>query len=178
MHHFHRSQGDAGAAAPPKTSGSTSTADTLKVRFSFLPSLGIVAVRPAAHDGGTPLANLFPADTGKDTPNPANHHNKAAQASPLGVFEYPADVPCRPYRWAQRLAGLRFPPAVGGGGPVAATAMPIEPTTRSAVAALRSRARTLAALGGQLKALSDGKGPSSLPGSRDEAVTEGVELRR
>ncbi|CAM9146294.1 unnamed protein product [Ectocarpus sp. 12 AP-2014] len=168
---------DAGAAASPKASGSTSTADTFKVRFSFLPSLGVVAVRPAAHDGGVPLANLFPADTGKDTPNPANHHNKAAQASPLGVFEYPADIPCRPYRWAQRLAGLRFPPAADGGGPVAASTMPIEPTTRSAVAALRSRARTLAALGGQLKALSDGKGPSPLPGSRDEVVTEGVELR-
>ncbi|CAM9244068.1 unnamed protein product [Ectocarpus fasciculatus] len=168
---------DAGAA-PPKASGSTSTADTFKVRFSFLPSLGIVAVRPAAaHDSRAPLANLFPTDTGKDTPNPANHHNKAAQASPLGVFEYPADVPCRPYRWAQRLAGLHFPPAAEGGRPVAATTMPIEPTTRSAVAALRSRARTLEALGGQLKALSDGKGPSPLPGSRDEAVAESVELR-
>ncbi|CAN0350270.1 unnamed protein product, partial [Hapterophycus canaliculatus] len=113
------------------------------------------------------LANLFPNDTGKDTPNVANHHVMAAQASSRGVFEYPPDVPCRPYRWAQWLAGLHFPPLAPGaaGAAVGANraAMPIEPSTRAVLVALRSRARTHAALGDQLKGLSAGKGPSPLP---------------
>lgn len=156
------------------------------MRFSYLPALGIVAVCP--QPGAPPgiLANLFPNDTGKNTPNPANHHSKAARASPLGIFEYPADVPCRPYRWAQWLAGLHFPPpaaaahAVGAGADRAAAMIPIEPSMRSAVAALRSRARTRVALDGQLKALAAGKEPSPLPGLKSELpeVTDNVGLRR
>lgn len=171
--------------------GSTPSKTTFSVRFSYLPALGIVAVCPQTGSPPGILANLFPDDTGKTTPNPANHHSKAARASPLGIFDYPSDVPCRPYRWAQWLAGLHFPPpaaaalatTVGGadGAAAVAVALPIEPSMRSAVAALGSRARTRLALGGQLKAIAAGKGPSPLPGSKDDhlpEVTGEIGLRR
>ena len=162
------------------SSSSSSSSSSFSVRFSFLPALGIVAVCPPAGAPKGILANLFPNDTGKDTPNPANHHGKAARASPLGIFRYPADVPCRPYRWAQWMAGLHFPPpaasAVSSGEPE----LLIEPSVRSAMAALRSRVRTSAALDAQLKALSGGKGPSPLAGTEGELpeATGSVELSR
>lgn len=154
------------------------------MHFSYLPALGVVAAYP--QPGAPPgiLANLFPNDTGQNTPNPVNHHSKAARASPLGIFEYPADVPCRPYRWAQWLAGLHFPPPAAAPATVVGTdravTMPIEPSIRSAVAALRSRARTRLALNGQLKAFAAGKGPSPLPGAESDLpeVTGKVGLRR
>lgn len=140
------------------------------MRFSFLPALGIVAVCPHPGTRAGVLANLFPNDTGKDTPNPANHHGQAARASPLGIFQYPADVPCRPYRWAQWMAGLSFPPPAASSGSASdgAAGLPIEPSVRSAMAALRSRVRTNVALEGQLNGLSAGKGPSPLAGMEGE----------
>lgn len=161
------------------------TSKTFSARFSYLPALGIVAVCPQPGSPPGILANLFPDDTGRKTPNQANHHSKAARSSPLGIFEYPADVPCRPYRWAQWLAGLHFPPpaatltsAVAGAD--RAAAMPIEPSIRSAVAALMSRARTRSALGDQLKAFAAGKGPSPLRGVKSDLpeVTGKIGLRR
>lgn len=151
------------------------------MRFSFLPALGIVAVCPQPGASKGVLANLFPNDTGEDTPNPANHHGKAARASPVGIFQYPPDVPCRPYRWAQWMAGLHFPPPAAS--PMASTGgaeLPIEPSVRSAMAALRSRVRTSAALDEQLKGLSAGKGPSPLAGMKGELpeATGSVELSR
>ncbi len=166
------------------------------MRFSFLPTLGIVAVCPQPGAPVDILANLFPNDTGKDTPNAANHHGKAARASPLGVFQYPPDVPHRPYRWAQWLAGLHFPPptlapataaALPGGADADRAGLPIEPSLRSAMAALRSRVTTRMALDGQLKGLSAGKGPSPLPlplpgvaggGGLTGATADSVELGR
>lgn len=132
------------------------------------------------------LTNLFPNDTGKDTPNPANHHGPAAQASARGVFDFPADVPCRPYRWAQWLAGLHFPQtraaaAAGtgatGGNDVAA--VPIEPSTRAVVAALRSRVRTHVSLAGQLKSCGS-KGSLPLPAFQGHVpeASGNIELRR
>lgn len=176
---------DKGAASKGKGKGGSNDANTFSVRFSYLPTLGVVAVSPPPTGASAGiLANLFPNDTGKDTPNAANHHGAAARASPLGVFEYPADVPCRPYRWAQWLAGLHFPPPAPGAAGTAVGAktpvMPIEPSTRALLVALRSRARTHAALSDQLKGLSAGKGPSALPGGRDRLpeVTDDIELRR
>lgn len=163
------------------------------MRFSFLPTLGIVTVCPQPGAPAGILANLFPNDTGKDTPNAANHHGEAARASPLGVFQFPPDVPSRPYRWAQWLAGLHFPPpppavaaaasALPGDADADRVSLPIEPSLRSAMAALRSRVKTRAALDGQLKALSAGKGPSALPlpgvaGGLPEATADNVELGR
>lgn len=150
------------------------------MRFSYLPALGIVVVCPQAGSPPSLLSNLFPDDTGQGTPNPANHHGRAARASALGVFEFPADVQCRPYRWAQWLAGLHFPApgaaassAVAGDGGVVS---PIEPSTRAVGAALRSRARTHVALAAQMKSFAT-KGVSS----SEDKVPEGmgnVELRR
>lgn len=150
------------------------------MRFSFLPALGIVAVCPQAGTSPAILANLFPNDTGKDTPNPVNHHGKAARASPQGILQYPADIPCRPYRWAQWLAGLHFPPPAGASPRSGVAELPLEPSVRSAMAALRSRVRTRAALDAQLKALSAGKGPSPLAGMKDglPKATGSVELSR
>ncbi|CAM9748039.1 unnamed protein product [Pylaiella littoralis] len=173
---------DDDAASDGKGAGSTA-GKALSVHFSYLPALGVVAAYP--QPGAPPgiLANLFPNDTGHNTPNPVNHHGKAARASPLGIFEYPADVPCRPYRWAQWLAGLHFPPPAAAPATVVGTdravTMPIEPSIRSAVAALRSRARTRLALNGQLKAFAAGKGPSPLPGAESDLpeVTGKVGLR-
>lgn len=143
-----------------------------EVRFSYLPALDIVAACPQAGSSPSLLVNLFPNDTGKDTPNPANHHSRAARASSLGVFRFPSDVPCRPYRWAQWLAGLHF-------SPVQAAGDPIEPSTRAVVTELRSRVRTHAALAHQLKIINT-KGALPLPSfqSENSEATGNIELRR
>lgn len=182
------SKGRAKSGASKESNNSTSS---FSIRFSYLPALGIVAVCPQAGCPPSLLANLFPNDTGRDTPNPINHHGRAARASASGVFNYPADVQCRPYRWAQWLAGLHFPPpgdgaaaaAVGGiattvgdgeGGPG-----PIEPSTRAVVAALRSRIRTHMALGAQLRSfVTTGPSPLSSVESELPRATGNVELRR
>lgn len=153
---------------------------TLIIRFSYLPELGIVVVCPPTGSSSSLLANLFPNDIGRDTPNPANHHGRAARASPRGVFEFPADVPCRPYRWAQWLAGLHFPPASGMEIKADQSMTdPLEPSTRAVMAALRSRARTHASLSSQLKTISD-SGPVPLPSFQDKIPKPNgnVELRR
>lgn len=174
--------------------------NSFSIRFSYLPALGIVAACPQAGCPPSLLANLFPNDTGRDTPNPINHHGRAARASASGVFNYPADVQCRPYSWAQWLAGLHFPPAgsggAGGAGAAAGAAAggmnaavgdgegagPIEPSTRAVVAALRSRIRTHMALGVQLRSFVT-TGPSPISSSVESGVprnraTGNVELRR
>lgn len=157
--------------------------DTLNLRFCYLPQLGIVAVCSPAGWSSSFLTNLFPNDTGRETPNPANHHGPAARASVHGVFKFPADVPCRPYRWVQGLAGLHFPPAGGVGmasvGAEGAKPAALEPSTRAVVAALRSRAQTHLQLSSQLKTIAE-SGPVSLPTFDDKLMrTNGnVELRR
>eukprot|EP00903_Cladosiphon_okamuranus_P019894 g18286.t1 len=167
-----------GRSSSRSSISSNNNNNAFSVRFSFLPALGIVAVCPPPGAPKGILANLFPNDTGKDTPNPANHHGKAARVSPLGIFQYPADVPCRPYRWAQWMAGLHFPPPAASTVSSAGAESPIEPSVRSAMAALRSRVRTSAALDGQLRGLGDGKGASPLAGMESELpeVTGTVEL--
>lgn len=159
------------------------------LRFSYIPALGIVAVCPPPNYPSSLLANLFPNDTGRDTPNPTNHHGRAARASPLGVFEYPGDVPCRPYRWAQWLSGLHFPPpafsfeaTAGSGEGAGGSRKAIEPSVSAVVAELRSRVRTQWALASQLKAIGD-KGPVCLAEFHDKlplgkASANNVELRR
>lgn len=148
--------------------------DTLSLRFCYLPELGIVAVCPSPGWPASLLVNLFPNDTGRKTPNAANHHGRAARASANGIFEFPADVSCRPYRWAQCLAGLHFPPGNGNATPVA-----LEPSTRAVVAALRSRAQTHISLSSQLKAVAE-HGPVALACFQDKLPKPNgnVELRR
>lgn len=164
--------------------GSSSNCNSFTVRFSYLPALGIIAVCPQSPCPSSLLANLFPNDMGKDTPNPANHHGRAARASVVGVFEYPVDVLCRPYKWAQWLAGLHFSPTAGGAADngsdmAAALNYPIEPSTRAVVAALRSRVRTHAALEVQLKIFAS-KGPLPVLGLQDQMneAASNIELRR
>lgn len=87
------------------------------------------------------LVNLFPGDTGADTPNAANKLQRRA-------FEF--DIRLRrdrPYRWAQHLAGLDFLPAVPAGRAppdAAAAAAGVEEyqqqaRVRNVLAALRAR---------------------------------------
>lgn len=159
----------------------TAPENSFTLRFCYLPSLGIVAVTPSSNVTHAILANLFPNDTGQNTPNPTNHHSRAAKLSPSGLFQYPADLPCRPYRWAQWLAGLHFPPVSSSDGqmPGASEARrAIEPSTRAVVAALRSRIRTQWALAAQLKSLADKK-PACLPRFQEMMPTSNnVELGR
>lgn len=165
--------------------------NSFTVCFSYLPALGVVTACPQSGFPRGLLVNLFPNDTGRDTPNPINHHNQAARASALGIFEFPSDVPCRPYLWAQWLAGLHFPSAGEGvNGVGAAVGMegiggsgekgkgPIEPSTRAVMSTLRSRLRTHASVTGQLRKFSSkGLSPSTL--LQDEVLdTMGnIELR-
>ncbi|CAM9628417.1 unnamed protein product, partial [Sphacelaria rigidula] len=144
---------------------STAPENSFTLRFCYLPSLGIVAVTSPPNAAHAILANLFPNDTGQNTPNPTNHHSRAAKLSSSGLFQYPADLPCRPYRWAQWLAGLHFPPVSSCDGQMLGSSGPrraIEPSTRAVLAALRSRVRTQWALAAQLKSLADRK-PACLP---------------
>ncbi|CAM9549731.1 unnamed protein product [Laminaria digitata] len=169
------SKGKAKSGATKETNSNNST--SFSIRFSYLPALGIIAACPQTGCPPSLLANLFPNDTGRDTPNPINHHGRAARASASGVFNYPADVQCRPYRWAQWLAGLHFPATAGGGGG-GKVGGAIEPSTRAVVAALRSRIRTHMALGVQLKSFVT-TGPSPLLAAEGEVprATGNVELR-
>ena len=50
------------------------------------------------------LRELYPRDTGLESPNPANHYQLARQK--LGPF--PSLGLGIPYKWAQRMAGLYF----------------------------------------------------------------------
>lgn len=52
------------------------------------------------------LRELYPGDTGLDSPNPANTYQLARHK--LGSF--PSLNLGTPYRWAQRMAGLHFVP--------------------------------------------------------------------
>lgn len=178
-------KGKAKSGASKESNNNTSS---FSIRFCYLPALGIVAVCPQAGCSPSLLANLFPNDTGRDTPNPINHHGRAARASASGVFNYPADVQCRPYRWAQWLAGLQFPPPGDGAAAVGGVTTtvgdgegpgPIEPSTRAVVAALRSRIRTHMALVAQLRSfVTTGPSPLSSVESEVPRATGNVELRR
>lgn len=53
------------------------------------------------------LRELYPGDTGVESPNPANNYQLARQK--LGSFSsLGLGIP---YKWAQRMAGLHFVPA-------------------------------------------------------------------
>jgi len=75
--------------------------DPLTVRFYYLHRLNVVSVSADGKEGF--LTNLYPCDTGAQSPNPATGHLLAsgrAVPSSAGVG--------RPYHWAQRMAGLQF----------------------------------------------------------------------
>ncbi|GBG59065.1 hypothetical protein CBR_g24409 [Chara braunii] len=79
------------------------------VVFEYLPRLKVVCAAVSPGEGGGDekmLGNLFPDDTGADTPN---------QATKLyldGTFTFDPSRPSRPYKWAQHLAGMDFLPIV------------------------------------------------------------------
>eukprot|EP00013_Stygamoeba_regulata_P022209 CAMPEP_0177643630 /NCGR_PEP_ID=MMETSP0447-20121125/8252_1 /TAXON_ID=0 /ORGANISM="Stygamoeba regulata, Strain BSH-02190019" /LENGTH=743 /DNA_ID=CAMNT_0019145927 /DNA_START=42 /DNA_END=2269 /DNA_ORIENTATION=- len=125
----------------------------LELRFVYLPALQIVAVRSRGsgveeeRSSSDPvrlpqlLSNLFPGDTGTETPNLANcrlllsesgetsgsdactagdhltddddgDDDSAAAAPSLRLFSYESGLETRPYHWAQRVCGLHYPPPV------------------------------------------------------------------
>jgi len=83
---------------------------TLRLTFRSLPRLGVVTVETAfeASSGAAPLEalgqglmqDLYPGDSGLQSPNPANVHA-------LESIGWSAGEP-RPFRWAQWAAGLYF----------------------------------------------------------------------
>ena len=91
------------------------------------------------------IVNLFPGDTGADTPNIANKLRVAG-------FEYDRSRRDRPYRWAQHLAGLDFlAPVPVGRGPGADAETGVakhqqQARVRNVLAALRARMASRSAL--------------------------------
>jgi|TARA_B100000405_G_scaffold283954_1_gene229832 THO complex subunit 5 len=91
------------------------------------------------------LVNLFPGDTGADTPNIANKLRVAG-------FEYDRSRRDRPYRWAQHLAGLDFlAPVPVGRAPGADAETGVakhqqQARVRNVLAALRARMASRSAL--------------------------------
>ena len=91
------------------------------------------------------LVNLFPGDTGSDTPNVANKVRVAG-------FEFDRSRADRPYKWAQHLAGLDFlEPVPVGRAPGAEAAEGVakhqaQARVRNVLAALRARMASRAAL--------------------------------
>ncbi|GAB6030068.1 THO complex subunit 5 [Chamberlinius hualienensis] len=92
---------------------------TLKLHFYYLVTLNIVTVTSELHTEvslGSPTINvlttnalleyLFDGDSGKDTPNEANHY----QLQRWGMDDFKSYISDlgRPFVWAQRLAGLEF----------------------------------------------------------------------
>eukprot|EP00656_Telonema_subtile_P022967 TRINITY_DN2425_c0_g1_i5.p1 TRINITY_DN2425_c0_g1~~TRINITY_DN2425_c0_g1_i5.p1 ORF type:complete len:554 (-),score=185.66 TRINITY_DN2425_c0_g1_i5:45-1706(-) len=74
--------------------------------FKYLTNLNIVTVEskwaPQKQSAHGLLVNLFPDDTGEESPNPAN-------ACLLeGSLEFDSSIAGRPYKWVQWLAGLTF----------------------------------------------------------------------
>eukprot|EP00898_Chlorokybus_atmophyticus_P007044 jgi/Chlat1/7340/Chrsp59S06968 len=120
-------------------------AELLVVSFRFLPRLHVIGVASSFPDGSSAsLANLFPNDTGEDTPNQASKllHN--------GAFMFDGQFPSRPFRWAQHLAGLDFlddPSASGMLGSIEALAAHRQQQRCARVVEqLRNRARALQAI--------------------------------
>lgn len=64
----------------------------LSFSFYYLPALGIVTVEASTKAGNALLATLFRQDTGKDTPNEANHYVVE------GTYDFDPDATARPYR--------------------------------------------------------------------------------
>jgi len=82
---------------------------SVQLQFVFLRQLNVISVKSkwnSKHRSGATgalLVNLFPEDPGLLSPNPAN-----AQWLPSKSTAWDPQLPGRPYRWAQQLAGLSF----------------------------------------------------------------------
>ncbi|KAG5177663.1 Fms-interacting protein-domain-containing protein [Tribonema minus] len=136
--------------------GGSAAAPAAVVRFQYMPRLALVVVAvPQGPDHV--LSELFPGDDGLRTPNLVNHMMYGARVGAAGVFEYPADVPARPYRWAQWLAGFHF------NAPEWELRAPLEPSTRAVVGRVRARVTSRAALEAQLQQLKAGTLPAPAP---------------
>jgi THO complex subunit 5 len=131
--------------------------DGIAFVFVYLHNLHVVTVNVKPNKGGPSkgkkdvaidddlLVNLFPGDTGSDTPNVANKVRVAG-------FQFDASRRDRPYKWAQHLAGLDFlEPVPVGRAPGAEAAEGVakhqaQARVRNVLAALRARMASRAAL--------------------------------
>ena len=131
--------------------------DGIAFVFVYLHNLHVVTVNVKPNKGGASkgkkdvaidddlLVNLFPGDTGSDTPNVANKVRVAG-------FEFDRSRRDRPYKWAQHLAGLDFlEPVPVGRAPGAEAAEGVakhqaQARVRNVLAALRARMASRAAL--------------------------------
>eukprot|EP00873_Tetraselmis_striata_P041801 jgi/Tetstr1/462065/TSEL_007135.t1 len=84
----------------------TDRSPLMAVSFHYLSVLNIVTVEAEDVADNVYLANLFPGDTGAQSPNEANNQLQG------GKFQFDLTLKDRPYRWAQHLAGMDFLPAV------------------------------------------------------------------
>lgn len=76
------------------------------LHFSFMEKLRVITVE--GYQGNKKcteqlLVKLFPGDEGMHSPNAAN-----AEALPSGTTSWEAQLPGRPFKWAQWLGGLTF----------------------------------------------------------------------
>ncbi|XP_014231545.1 THO complex subunit 5 homolog [Trichogramma pretiosum] len=91
----------------------------LKLQFFYLTVLKVITVHSdllTVNLGGisvgdmlvseSVLRELYPGDTGLESPNPANHY----QLSKYKLGKFSAHNLGTPYKWAQRMAGLHFVP--------------------------------------------------------------------
>ncbi|CAM9854576.1 unnamed protein product, partial [Chrysoparadoxa australica] len=127
--------------------GSSASA-VYRLRFQYLPLLDIIQVEVASHPW-TLLANIVPNDSGQGTPNPSNHYTAGGRDM---FFQYPADVPARPFKWAQWLAGIYLPDI--------SPEPPLERSVRAVINSLRSRFRSAACLEAQLKEMTQLRAPA------------------
>lgn len=81
-------------------------APLMAVTFRYLTVLNVVTVESEDAGDNVYLANLFPGDSGAQSPNEANNQLQGGQ------FQFDLTMRDRPYRWAQHLAGMDFLPAV------------------------------------------------------------------
>eukprot|EP00741_Cyanophora_paradoxa_P017619 tig00021012_g17019.t1 len=157
-----------GAASPaPGAAGGSSGLGALMPGAAAAALVGGGSSGGAVESAASLLANLFPDDTGEETPNPANHHT----AGGAGRFKFAAGYPGRPFKWAQWAAGLSFLPEFPQGAwdgdagapapPAADIVSPEHQRIRTVVQAIRSRLRGRSVLSGLLDFL-------GAPGSLNE----------
>ncbi|GMH89616.1 hypothetical protein TL16_g11513 [Triparma laevis f. inornata] len=123
------------------------------VKFNYLPSLQIITVQSP-----TPMRNLFPHDTGIDTPNDTNHHTFPDHNNGYGIILPPRSImSARPFVWAQWVGGMYFCVKKG---------TRVEPSVRTVVRMVKMRVRAYGVLGkvlGEIGGMGKAGNVNSLP---------------
>jgi len=130
----------------------TSKKQEATLTFTYLTQLNIVAIEsqwdPDQSSNHSLLLDLFPNDSGVESPNPAN-----SSVLPENSLEFDAERRARPYKWVQWLAGLTFLQT----NPTSESCIVPQESFRAVVARIRSRVQHRVTLLDELEKLAKKK---------------------